>query len=135
MNKAYRSAFLFIVIVLLNACPFNVVHVTQLPTALVTDNSTSSSFILDKNVNVSLGTGYNRTLRANTRWNYIGTTSYGQVFKSSEQILTVEASHIHEAYIVVSSSRLVGFYLPVEQSFSPLEKPVQLVITAVNVNP
>ncbi len=135
MKKAYISAFLFIMIGLLNACPFNVVHVTQLPTVLAVDSTSSPSFVLDKDVDVSLGTGFRRTLRANTRWNYVGTTSYGQVFKTSDQILTVEASHIHEAYIVVSSSLLVGFYLPVERSFSPLEKPIQIVGTAVNANP
>jgi len=125
---------LSIVFLLLNSCMFNVVEVEQIPATLVADTRASRSFTLDKEVNVSLGTGFSRTLRAKTKWVYVGTTSYGHVYKTGDQVLTVEASHIHEAYIVVASSRLVGFYLPVEQSYSPLQTPTELSITAVDAN-
>lgn len=124
-----------ILVVLLNACAFDVVHVKQIPTEIVTSQSVKSSFKLEKEVDLNLGTGYSRTLREGTRWNYVGTTPYGDVFKTSDQILTVEASNIHEAYIVVASNKLVGFYLPVEHSYSPLSDPVELSINTTTVNP
>jgi hypothetical protein len=37
-------------------------------------------------------------------------------------VFTVEGSHIHEAYLVVDSGTLVGFYLPAEQSYSKLDQ-------------
>ncbi len=45
--------------------------------------------------------------------------SQGDVYKTRDQVLTVEASNVQEAYIVVESGRLVGFYMPVERTFSP----------------
>jgi len=50
----------------------------------------------------------------------------GVVYKSKDQVLTVEASNIYEANIVVLSNKLVGFYLPVEHTFSPLDSKVKL---------
>lgn len=63
----------------------------------------------------------------------------GEVYKTNDQILTIEASNIFEAYIVISSNKLFGFYLPVEDTFSPLEHPVELAIDEIshvqNTNP
>ena len=65
-------------------------------------------------------------MKKGTTWDFVGTISSGDVFRTKDQILTVEASNIHEAYIVVSSDKLVGFYLPVEKSFSPLSAAPEL---------
>ncbi len=61
--------------------------------------------------------------------------SYGDVYKTNDQILTVEGSNIYEAYIVVSSGKLVGFYLPVEQSYSPLSDSKDLYFEKIIHNP
>ena len=111
---------------LLTGCAFDVVHVKQFPANLDSGQAPKNSCFLEKEVNVDLGTGYSRTLRPGTRWDYAGSIPQGEVFKTKDQILTVEASHIHEAYIVVSSGKLVGFYLPVEKTFSPLNAPQEL---------
>jgi hypothetical protein len=58
-------------------------------------------------------------------------TPQGDVFRTADQVLTVEASHIHEAYIVVWGSMLRGFYLPVEGTFSPLSSPVDLSLSLI----
>jgi hypothetical protein len=110
----------------LTGCAFDVVHVKQFPANLDSGQAPKNSCVLEKEVNVDLGTGYSRTLRPGTRWDYAGSILQGEVFKTKDQILTVEASHIHEAYIVVSSGKLVGFYLPVEKTFSPLSEPQEL---------
>ncbi|MCG6537400.1 MAG: hypothetical protein L7F78_22490 [Syntrophales bacterium LBB04] len=112
----------------MNSCAFDIVHVKQVPTSLESSNVQEASFELEKEVTVSLGTGYDRTLKARTKWDYVGKISYGDVFRTKDQVLTVEASNIHEAYVVISAGKLVGFYLPVENTFSPLSTPTELKV-------
>ena len=104
---------------LLAACAFDLAHVTQVPTQLQVGTE-RSGFELADEVKLNIGLGYTRILKKGTRWQYVGRIARGDVYRTSDQVLTVEASNIHEAYIVVSSATLVGFYLPVEKSFSPL---------------
>jgi hypothetical protein len=120
--------------IFLNACAFDLMHVKQLPAKLDTNAEARSSFVLEKEETIDLGTGYTRVLKAGTRWNYVGKIENGDVFKTKDQILTVEASNIHEAYIVVSSEKIVGFYLPVEKTFSPLTTAKSLKIRAATNN-
>lgn len=117
------------------ACAFDIVHVKQIPVKLEPTQISKSSFELEKEITFGLGTGFTRTLKAGTKWDYVGMISYGDIFKTYDQILTVEASNIYEAYIVVSSRKLVGFYLPVEQSFSPLNKPIGLAMREFTPKP
>ena len=117
----------------LTYCAFDVVHVKQIPTQFQSAQTPKNSFELEKEVKVSLGTGFSRVLKKGTRWDFVGTTSQGDVYRSKDQVLTVEASNIHEAYLVISSGKLVGFYLPVEKSFSPLEDPQVLTMREVGL--
>ena len=126
MKKIIRVISVFICISFLNACAFNVIHVKQIPTVMKKHETVTKSLELQEDVTVKIGHGYKRTLKANTRWEYVGKITQGDVYKTKDQVLTVEASHIYEAYIVISSGRLVGFYLPVEKTFSPLGKPTVL---------
>lgn len=126
MKRWHWGWWLCSLTLLLTCCAFDIVHVKQVPTNLDTAQSKKSSCVLEKEANVSLETGYSRTLKQGTRWDYVGCLPQGDVFKTKDQILTVEASHIHEAYIVISSRKLVGFYLPVEKTFSPLSEPQEL---------
>jgi len=120
--------------VLLAACAFDLVHVKQIPAKIETNQLSKTPFILEKELDVSYGTGYSTKLKQGTRWNYVGTLTYGDVYKTKDQILTVEGSNIYEAYIVVSNDKLVGFYLPVEKSYSPISKPKELHITKISPN-
>jgi hypothetical protein len=79
-----------------------------------------TSLRLTRPVSVPLSTGYSTRLRADTRWDLVGNLPQGDVYKTRDQIVTVEGSDIHEAYIVVSQGSLVGFYLPVKRTFSPV---------------
>lgn len=110
----------------LGGCAFDLAHVEQRAATLSTRTSAPPSFVLTHAVDVDLGLGYRRVLRAGTRWTYVGTVDAGDVYKTADQVLTVEASNIHEAYAVVASGRLVGFYLPVEKTYSPAIAPVPL---------
>jgi hypothetical protein len=69
---------------------------------------------------VILDTGYRRVVRRGSRWHLTGRVSAGDVYASADSVFSVEGAQIHEAYLVVSRGNLVGFYLPVEKSYSPL---------------
>jgi len=110
------------------SCAFDVIHVKQQPVQFQL-GGTQSSFYLARAETFPLGTGFTRSLRRGTKWDYVGALSHGGVYRSRDQVFTVEASNIHEAYLVVSEETLVGFYLPVEKTYSPLVKPIALTIS------
>jgi hypothetical protein len=125
--------FLLVCVLVLNACAFDLVQVEQVPTQLQTNQDTKKAFVLDKEVRVGLGTGYSRTLKQGTRWAFVGTIPQGDVYKTKDQVLTVEASNIHEAFIVVASGKIIGFYLPVEKTFTPLGEGTELVMKEISL--
>lgn len=86
------------------------------------------SFRLARAAEVPLSTGYSTTLRPGSRWELVGHLPQGEVYRTRDQVVTVEGAHIHEAYIVIDRGSLVGFYLPVEQTFSPLGQSQALTV-------
>jgi len=129
MKTGIRLIGSCILLIILDACAFDLVHVEKLDRTIETQNPAIKEFQLDKEITVKLNSGYSRTLQKDTTWSYVGTISEGDVFQTNDQILTVEASNIYEAYIVVSSGTLLGFYLPVERAYSPLDKPEDISLT------
>jgi len=115
-----------------SACAFDVVHLAQTPAALEPVAVEPTQYLLNEEVEVNLGTGYSRKLKAGTRWESVGSIEQGEVLKTRDQILTVEASNVYEAYIVVSDHKLVGFYLPVERTFSPLSESYEIRLETVD---
>jgi hypothetical protein len=83
---------------------------------------------LAKPVEVRFDTGYSRSLKAGSQWMQIGRIPQGDVYKPYKDVFTVEGSHIHEAYLVVSNDKLIGFYLPYEKGFSSLQQSVLLTL-------
>src|SRR5262249_24078986 len=121
-----RSACLVLGLALLQGCAFDLVQVKQMPTSLETTVEPRADLRIDKEASFRAGGGYSRTLRQGPRWSFVGTTPNGDVYRTKDQILTVEAANVHEAYIVLQGTRLRGFYLPVEKTFSPLDPPLEL---------
>lgn len=109
-----------------SGCAFDLVRVTQLPAAFSPVGAGTDSFVLVKEAKAKLGTGFPTVLRFGTVWRRIGAIAAGAVYATDDQIVKVEASNIHEARLVVSGGRLVGFYLPVEKTFAPLSDPLPL---------
>jgi hypothetical protein len=70
---------------------------------------------------------FGRALPAGSVWELQGTLPQGRVYKRVNGIFTVEGAHVHEAFIVVSDNRLVGFYLPVERAYSPIQAVALIV--------
>src|SRR5712691_6896962 len=64
---------------------------------------------------------YSRLLPKDSIWELRGKLPQGAVYRRADGIFTVEGAHVHEAYLVVAGDQLVGFYLPVEQAYSPAQ--------------
>ena len=104
--------------------------VRQIPLSTPLAPASGRSFVLAKDTYCSFGTGYGRTLRAGTHWDLFGTIDRGEVYRSQDQLLTVEGFNVHEAYLVVKDESLVGFYLPVEKTFTRVSKVTRLQLTS-----
>lgn len=126
MRRAVAMTGALLASALFAACPFDVIHVEQSSATIVPCDATTRPFVLEEDVPLSLPYGYRRLLKRGTRWTCIGAIAAGDVYETKDQVLTVEASNIHEAYIVVSGGKLVGFYLPVERTYSPASEPTSL---------
>jgi hypothetical protein len=59
---------------------------------------------------------------------FVGTVPQGKVYRPIDAVLTVEGTHMHEAWVVADGEKLVGFYLPVEKSFVALSAVQTLMI-------
>jgi len=118
----------------LTGCAFDISYVKQTPATFTAMPGVSPDFILQQDVKVSLGTGFPTRLKSGTCWHQIGTTEYGTVFVTKDQIVTVEASNIYEAQLVVSNQCITGFYLPVEKMVTPVSHPIHIEIQSKSQN-
>ncbi len=119
-----RVALFVAVCLLLAACAPAVV---QVPASSLVPHD-GKHLRLSETVEIGLSTGYTSVLRARTTWQLIGRIEQGEVYKPRNQVLTVEGAHIHEAYLVVKDGNLVGFFLPVEKTFSPISEKLFLPV-------
>jgi hypothetical protein len=65
-----------------------------------------------------------------TRWDLVGEVAHGKVYKSKDSVFFLQGANSHEAYLVISGVKLVGFYLPGEKAWSPLDPPIDMEFTA-----
>lgn len=124
INQYISHVFIIFFAFIFIGCAFDVIKIKKIPVQPDTSFPPKEMIVVEENLIIELSTGYKRTIEKGTKWKYVSQISYGDVFKTKDQILTIEGSNIYEAFIVVSEKQLVGFYLPVEQAFSPLSKPV-----------
>lgn len=120
--------FLFAFTLLLSGCAFNVISLQQKPTTFQSASSDDQPFSLAAEAKPRLSEGRATKLKANTLWKQVGAIAEGAVYHTKDQVVTVEASNQFEADIVVNGSELVGFYLPVQNTFVAVAKPVTLSI-------
>ena len=83
-------------------------------------------------VDVKLSTGYSRKVTGGSVWKPVGQLPQGLVFRPVGSEFTIVGRQIHEAYLVVNENRLVGFYLPGESHFSPLEPSQPITLEKIN---
>ena len=126
MRTMSQRFFSYLALALVMAgCAFDLSHVKQIPVVFTLGHG-SKPFELVQSVKCKLGTGFPTVLQARTVWHQKGTTEFGDVFSTKDQIVKVEASNIYETYIVISNSSLVGFYLPGQKTFVRARVPVPL---------
>ena len=111
---------------LFSACAFDLAHVTYTTTTFQATQNSTRRIVLSDEVPLTDTPCYSRTLRKTTRWDQVGTISEGDVLRSKDQVLTLECSNIHEAYLVMSGDKLIGFFLPFEKGFVPHSPPIAL---------
>lgn len=122
---AISQFFISILLVIsISACAPAVIHS---PAAMTPVGASAAQPVrsLAKQVNISLDTGYSRALPTGSQWIKVGTLPQGDVYKRNQEVFTLEGTHVHEAYLVVAGNILVGFYLPVERSFSTLSQKAE----------
>jgi hypothetical protein len=110
----------------LAACNF--IAIRQTPTVFVAEPS-PQTLVLNVQERVSLVEGKSRPLLAGTTWRKIGRVNEGDVYETKDQVVTVDASNEHEAQLVLKDGMAVGFYLPVEHSFTAAAKPIPFQAT------
>jgi hypothetical protein len=69
-----------------------------------------------------------RPLPAGSRWKAIGTIPEGNVFKPLDHLLQVHTGHSYEAFLVCSEGKIIGVYLPVEDSFVAARATVPILL-------
>lgn len=115
-------------VLLTTGCAFDVSFVKLQPATFTARPDCSSAWTLLENESIALGTGFPTRLRQATRWHCVGVVEAGTVFRTDDQIVTVEASNIYEAMAVMNGNQLVGFYLPVDRKIAPVTPAVPLRI-------
>ena len=81
---------------------------------------------VSKPMTLTPSTGYSETIQAGSRWERTGAIPQGDVYRPVGTVFSVEGANRHEAYLVISADRIVGFFLPSEEAFAPLPQPVPL---------
>ena len=111
---------------LVSGCAFDVIRVQQVPATLEPISAPAPEWTLAQDVSVRLREGFATLLKAGTTWRAIGRLPQGDVFRTGDQVVTVEASNVYEAAAVLKADRIVGFYLVVEHTFAAADPQVEI---------
>jgi hypothetical protein len=111
---------------LLGACAFDVIHVQQVPANLEQIPGPAPEWTLSQDVTAHLREGSAAALKAETTWRAIGRIAQGDVYRTSEKVVTVEASNVYEAALVMKADVVVGFYLIVEHTFTAADPQIEI---------
>lgn len=123
--KNHGLPSLLLSFLLLFGCASRVVtEATQL--SAYEDSQPAKIIQITEEARVSSSAGYSRVITSGSKWEYVGLVRKGDVYKPIGHVFTIEGYHVHEAYLVVSNKRLIGFYLPVENAFSSVKKKTLL---------
>lgn len=104
----------------------------KLDSELIPSNS-ASVFELANGVSIQASNSRASVLNAGTKWVEVGTIEQGVVYRTKDQVVIVNSFNVHEGYIVVRESQVVGYYLPVEKTFVE-SKPVLINLLEMEKN-
>jgi len=85
--------------------------------------------VLDRDITVTPTLGDRATLKAGSTWIHVGQVPEGPVYAIKNDVFMVRGRNAHEAQCVIAGGgKLIGFFLPVERAFVPVDPQVQLPI-------
>ena len=115
-------------VLLLAACASEAVR-APVPTAFspLAPGTPHPEVQLAEDAQVPVSSDYVRILPRGSRWQLAGSVPQGSVYRRVDSVFTVEGEKLHEAWLVLAGSRLVGYYLPVERAYSAIAG-VQLIL-------
>jgi len=122
LNLMTRICLLFIVF-LISSCAANIEQTSQRHI----DAAMEQKIVFQKVTDIELASGYARFIPKGSTWKRIGKIIEGDIYRPIDTVFTIEGKHDHEAYIVIDKAELQGFYLPVQQTFSPVHKKITLL--------
>ncbi len=98
------------------SCSANQIQLqSQIVSSIAED--TDTVFVLKEEVIVKASNVKATTLKAGTRWSKVGSIDKGAVYCTKDQVVIVNSFNVHEGYIVVDQDKVVGYYLPIENTF------------------
>ncbi len=100
-------------------------HQVHLQTQLAAPKNAGIILELVDAVTIKASNARPTILKPNTKWVEVGSIEHGVVYKTKDQVVIVNSFDVHEAYIVLNESFVVGYYLPIEKTFVE-SKPVQI---------
>jgi hypothetical protein len=126
MSSAFKAITVAVLIVLgVTGCGQRIV---QRPATLEPGRA-ADAIVIDADAKVWSSASVARTLSRGTIWDYEGRIAEGDLYRPRDTVLTVEGANVSEAYMVIEHRTFVGFYLPVQKTFSPAREPVALQFT------
>ena len=85
--------------------------------------------VLASDVTVTPTLGDPATLKRGSTWVHVGQVPEGPVYAIKNDVFMVRGRNAHEAQCVIADGgKLLGFFLPVERAFVPVDPQVQLPI-------
>lgn len=122
-----KATLLLFIFILLVACA---AEMKRTPThySALSSNASPKIYQNPTEIVVTLPTGRRKAIPSRSLWQYSGSTPEGAIFKSTNLPFMLRDANTHEAYLVISNSKLVGFYLPGEQAFVQIEQPIALLL-------
>lgn len=85
-------------------------------------------YVLETPVTIRTSNSTATHLKASTTWELLGSIPQGNVYGTRDQVVIINESNGHEAFIVVYGNKVVGYYLPVEKTFVK-SQPVNIKLT------
>lgn len=128
-GQPISPSFWLMILLSISGCAFDVSFVKTVPASFIADTGCRDQFVISGDQRIEMGTGFPTKLRQGTKWRCVGHVEGGDVFGTTDQIVTVEASNIYEALIVARGDQLTGFYLPIEKRLAPVVPSIKLNIT------
>ena len=103
-------------------------EVHRVPTQF-TASAGTAVLVIERDITVTPTLGDPATLKAGSTWTQVGRAAEGPVYAIKNDVFMVKGRNAHEAYCVIADSdKLIGFFLPVERAFVPVDPPVQLPV-------